>query len=258
MKMKFTTLFALAAGLLCLSSCLKDSDSSWARFYPNAIVTAKTSESGEFYLQLDENTTLKPENLSQSPFGGKEVRALLNYTDKGEYKSDVIGEKFDRLVEVNWIDSLRTKGTAASLGSTAEDDKAFGTAPIEIISNWLTIIEDGYMTLSFCAYWGDSHKVHAVNLVTGADPEDPYLLEFRHDALDDTSATPGGTRMTGIIAFDLSQLPDTEGKTVKMTIRYKSFSGESSISFDYCTGATVRIGEDMSKDAVTTKALPIE
>lgn len=243
-------MIAVTAGLLCLSSCLKDGDSNWARFYPNAIVTAKTNEGGEFYLQLDEKTTLKPDNLTKSPFGGKEVRALLNYTDKGEYKPSGSAQKFDRLVEVNWIDSLRTKDPVKSLGSTVEDDKAFGTAPVEIISNWLTIIEDGYMTLSFCGFWGDVHKVHAVNLVTGSDPEDPYLLEFRHDALDDKTDA-GSSRMTGVVAFNLSQLPDTEGKTVKMTIRYKSFSGENSISFDYCTGATVKIGKDTSKSDTT-------
>ena len=35
--------------------------------------------------------------------------------------------------------------------------------------------------------------------------------------------------------FRLSDLPDTEGKTVKLTLKYKSFSGEKSIQFDYCS-----------------------
>ncbi len=249
MKRTITAIIA-AAGLLCLSSCLKDNGTDWSRFYPNALVTAKTNAGGEFYLQLDEKTTLKPVNLSKSPFGGKEVRALLNYTDRGAYSPEGSGQKFDRRVEVNWIDSLLTKKPVKTTGTSEEDDKAYGTAPVEIINNWITIIEDGYMTLSFCGVWGNPRKVHAVNLITGTDPDDPYCLEFRHNAFDDFVEF-GGTEVSGAVAFNLSDVPDTEGKTVKMTIRYKSFSGERTLSFDYCTGATIKIGKDSVKSDLT-------
>lgn len=256
MKKTISAIIAAAALLLCLPSCLDDNGTDWSRFYPNALVTAKTNEGGEFYLQLDENTTLKPSNLSKSPFGGKQVRALLNYTDKGAYSAEGSGQKFDRLVEVNWMDSLLTKKPAMSLGSTEENDKAYGTAPVEIINNWITIIEDGYMTLSFCGVWGDTRKVHAINLVTGTDADDPYLLELRHNAFDDNTGG-GEVKVTGAVAFDLSDIPDTQGKTVKMTIRYKSFSGDRSVSFDYCTGATAKILKT-TENANLTKGVAVE
>jgi len=249
MKRTIIIAAALAAGVLSLSSCLKDNGPDYSIFYPNALVTCKTNEGGEFYLQLDDKTTLKPLNLQSSPFK-KQVRALTNFTDKGEYTPSGDGAKFDRAVEINWIDSVRTKEPVRSTGDRVGDDEVYGTAPIEIINNWATVLEDGYLTLVFCADWGNPHKAHAVNLVAGSDSDDPYYLEFRHDALDD-KFDMGGTRMNGIIAFDLSSLPDTGGETVKMTIRYLSFTGERKISFDYCSGVASATGSQVSLSALS-------
>ena len=33
----------------------------------------------------------------------------------------------------------------------------------------------------------------------------------------------------------LDSLPDTEGKTVKLKLKWKSFNGEKTAEFDYCT-----------------------
>ena len=52
-------------------------------FSPNALVTVKGGTDSCF-LQLDDETTLWPVNLSSSPFGEKEVRALVHFTDVDE------------------------------------------------------------------------------------------------------------------------------------------------------------------------------
>ena len=39
----------------------------------------------------------------------------------------------------------------------------------------------------------------------------------------------------GLVAFKLVGLPDTNGKTVPLTLKWKSFSGDKSAVFDYCT-----------------------
>ena len=246
----------LAAAILGLSSCLKDNGPDYSIMYPNALVTCKTSEGGEFYLQLDDKTTLKPLNVQASPFKGKQVRALTNFTDKGPYEHAGTGMKFDRAVEVNWIDSVRTKSVVQSKGDRVQDDEAYGTAPIEIIDNWVTVLEDGYLTLAFCADWGNPHEPHSVNLVTGADAEDPYYLEFRHDTLKD-KFNMGGINMNGLVAFDLSALPDTGGKTVKMTIRYLSFRGERKVTFDYCSGEASESGSQTKLLSSVSTDLPL-
>lgn len=256
MKKTIIAAIAFAAAIFSLPSCLKDEGPDYSMMYPNALVTCKTSPDGVFYLQLDDKTALKPLNVQASPFKGRQVRALTNFTDKGPYDNAGAGMKFDRVVEVNWIDSVRTKSTVLSKGDRVQDDEAYGTAPVEIIDNWVTVLEDGYLTLAFCADWGNPHEPHAVNLVAGADKDDPYYLEFRHDTLKD-KFDMGGINMNGIVAFDLSSLPDTGGKTVKMTIRYLSFRGERKVTFDYCSGTASGSGKQASL-ANLTKGLSIK
>lgn len=59
-------------------SCNKNDGYDMSMYYPNVLVTVKNVPDGTCFLQLDDKTTLKPVNLSKSPFGKKEVRALAN------------------------------------------------------------------------------------------------------------------------------------------------------------------------------------
>ena len=101
--------------LSTLSSCTSNDD--MALMQPTALVTVRPSDSGTFTLQLDNTTTLYPTNMKSSPFGNKEVRALVNYTDEGSRGNT-------RNVHINWIDSIRTKNTVPDLG--IENDAKYG------------------------------------------------------------------------------------------------------------------------------------
>lgn len=223
-----TLAVALAvAGTLGLQSCLDDDDGNYELRYPNALVTVKNAADDTFFLQLDENTTLHPTNLKTSPFGDKEVRALVNYKEVDEPSGD-----YDKSVYINWIDSILTKPIAPDLGE--ENDKIYGTDPVEIVNDWVTIAEDGYLTLRFRTLWNGGKK-HFVNLLLAQDPDNPYVVEFRHNAEGDVYGDWGD----GMVAFRLTDLPDTEGKTVKLTLKWKSFTGDKSATFDYCTQKAV-------------------
>ena len=162
---------------------------------------------------------------------------------------------FDKTVTINWIDSVRTKDIVPSLGDL--DDKEYGTDPIEIIGNWVTIVEDGYLTLSFCALWGNPSVAHSINLVSGVDPENPYVLELRHNAMGDNYHI-NPTYGNGVIAFDLSSLPSTEGKEVDLVINYKGLNiSNASVKFKYCTGEAAQTGRQPSF-AKLTKSLEIK
>lgn len=205
-------------------SCLDDDDNNaYYLRYPNALVTVKEAADGAFFLQLDDKTTLLPTNVKTSPFGDKEVRALMNYSEVDEASGE-----YTKAVHINWIDSILTKPIAPDLGE--ENDKIYGTDPVEIVNDWVTLAEDGYLTLRFRTVWGGSKK-HFVNLLLGQNPENPYEVEFRHNAYGDTYGETGD----GLVAFKLDELPDTEGKTVKLKLKWKSFSGDKSAEFDYCT-----------------------
>ena len=176
-------------------------------------------------MQLDDSTTLKAVNLKKSPFGTKEVRALANISyanaDAGEY---------DKSVFINWIDSILTKNTAPDLNE--ENIAAYGNDPVEIVKDWVTIAEDGYLTLRFRSRWDPYlNKSHLVNLVASSDPSNPYEVTFYHNAFGDVNGVFGD----GIVAFNLAQLPDTQGKVVDLTLKWNSFSGEKSAKFKYCS-----------------------
>lgn len=216
-------------GAVTLQSCLDDDDNDYRYVeYPNALVTVKTNVDKTFYLQLDEKTTLLPVNVSTSPFGGKEVRALVSY-DKVDQASGI----YNQAIHINWIDSILTKAIAPDLGE--ENDAVYGTDPVEIVRDWVTIAEDGYLTLRFRTIWGGFQKPHFINLLPGNNPENPYELEFRHNAYGDVD----GYNDDALVAFNLKSLPDTDGKTVKLKLKWQSFSGEKSVEFDYCTQKTV-------------------
>lgn len=218
----------VVVGALSLQSCLNDDDNFYYQRIPNALVTVKADADNTLFLQLDDETTLLPTNLSASPFGDKEVRALVNYKEV-ENPND----KYSKAVHINWIDSILTKPIAPDLGE--KNDSVYGTDPVEIVNDWVTIAEDGYLTLRFRTVWGDWNKKHFVNLLLSQNPENPYEVEFRHNAYGDRY----GETQDALVAFKLDDLPDTEGKTVKLKLKWESFSGEKSAEFDYCTRKSV-------------------
>ena len=76
-----------------------------------------------------------------------------------------------------------------------------------------------------------------MNLIPTNNPENPYEVEFFHDANGDYADRKGD----GLVAFKLDKLPDTNGETVKLKLKWKSFSGEKSVEFDYQTRAETSV-----------------
>ena len=122
---------------LTFQSCDNDNDTDWDRVFPNALVTVKKSGDA-CYLQLDDNTTLLAKNLKPTIFDGKEVRALVNYSQTSENS-----EKYNQVIHVNWIDSILTKKPVPSLGSDNENSEKYGNSQVEIVRDWVTVAEDG-------------------------------------------------------------------------------------------------------------------
>ena len=66
-----------------------------------------------------------------------------------------------------------------------------------------------------------------------------FTISGYHRGLDKDAYCVNGTVGDGLVAFKLVGLPDTNGKTVPLTLKWKSFSGDKSAVFDYCTQKTV-------------------
>ncbi len=232
--MKTGRIILMAAVAMLSLQCTKNG-TDYSKYYPNYLLTCKTDEAGTFYLQLDDKTTALPTNVKKHPYGGREVRALANITDLGEGTRANGGEGFDRVVEINHLDSILTKKPVESLGSIDEDVKKWGDDHVAIIGLWATGVEDGYLNLCFEAAWGRYGKIHYINLITGTDPEDPYTVVLRHDANGDDFLY--GVRIVrSLVAFSLKGLPDTDGKTVDLTLKYDTAEGQKSVKYKYCSG----------------------
>lgn len=217
-----------------LQSCSDDDDKGGLIIGPvphgNAIVTVKpVMEKDSFYMQLDDSTTLSAVNVKKSPYGDKEVRAFILADVMG--RPDAKRRHYE--VYLHSMDSVLTKPMAPSLAD--DNAKKYGQDPVEIMRNW-TVSEDGYLTLQFTTRWGGAVK-HRVNLVqTGKDGA--YEVTFYHDASGDTAGPTG----SAVVAFRLDKLPDTNGKTVDLTLRWMSYSGEKSAKFKYCTRKPTTLG----------------
>ncbi len=207
--------------LMMLPSCTND-DGSAELLRPTALVTVCPNADGSFIMQLDDETQLVPTNLKTSPFGTKEVRALVNYTETNVSPQDTRV----RNVEVNWLDSIRTKLPVETLGE--QDAAKYGNDPVEIIQDWVTVAEDGYLTLRIRTLWGTPHATHVLNLVTGTNPKNPYELELRHDAKGDRNGRWGDA----LIAFNLNKLPGANAGNAKIKLKWMSFTGEKSAEFE--------------------------
>ena len=231
----------LLTAVAATASCNKIDKGYENTYYPNMLVTVKTNEQGKNYLQLDDKTTLLPVNVNKTLFGGKQVRALANCTEVKQNSAP-----YNKAVRINWIDSVLTKKPVATLGE--DNDKKYGKDPLEIVDNWVTILEDNYITLCFNAVWGPGRIVHTINLVKGTNPSNPYELELRHNANGDVSEGQGGRMGTGIVAFDLRELPKTGTETVKLIIKYKSFRMDKTVQFDYCTDKTTKVALSLPDD----------
>lgn len=232
---KFRILILMAVAMLTgatFTSCSTDDDSDYwyynAQNMPNALVTVKVDGDSCFF-QLDDSTSLRPINI-QKPYGDKEVRALVNYTVVGNGTASHGQE-----VRVNWMDSILTKKPVPCLATAAENDNAYGHDAVDIVRDWVTVVEDGYLTLRFRALWGNV-KAHSINLLVGGNPNNPYEVELRHNTNGDPQLRWGDA----LVAFNLNQvLPDTHGKKVKLTIKWKSTAGDKSVDFDYTSRPSV-------------------
>ncbi len=220
-------IFTYAAILLVIStvmtSCSKNSDTG---YYANALVTVKTAGDGTCYLQLDNNTKVLPTNLSVSPFGDKQVRAMTHLKDLQSMTGD-----YNKSASVVWIDSVLTKKPVQPR-DTVESGYGYGDDPIDILNSWTTVLEDNYLTLCFRAPAGYYGTMHYVNLVYGYNPDDPYEVMFTHDMGGSSGYYYGS--FTGLVAFDLTQIPGLAQESAAIvTVRYLSSTGERTVRFAY-------------------------
>lgn len=226
----------LLLGLIMSSSvfysCLNDEKNEYEEIWGDsniAIVTVKPLEDNSFYMQVDDSTTFFPLNYHAFEIP-REIRALIAYKN-----SEAQTPGYNHSVNIMRLDTILTKDIAPDLG--AENDSYYGTDMLAL--NGASIwdpkgvwIEDGYITFDFVVLRGLGNIKHFINLVP-TNSANPYELELRHNAYNDEPTIEASS----LVSFKLDKLPDTEGKTVKLKIKYKSYvlNDYRTIELDYKT-----------------------
>lgn len=216
------TVALLAMTSFLLQSC-DDDDNNHVTY---AVVTVKpNADNSAFVMQLNDSVQLMASNVAISPFGTKEMRALIGFTAADGQQAE--GEL--TRVNVLWMDSILTKRVADNLGEEANKE-AYGDEPVEVVNSWETVAEDGYLNLRFRGYWGDLKKAHAINLVHRTDANQPYLLQLYHDNRGDE----GTTVADGLVAFRLPEAFNEADEPITITLQYESYSGKlKTVNFKY-------------------------
>ena len=177
------------------------------------------SKDGVRYIRLDEKScsqVMNPREIADIPDG---TRVFLQYryvvaANLADFCTDAI------LVE--WASPL-------DVGEIRFDLQASSGDPVDILMDWITSLEDGFLTLHYSIRASGSVK-HGFSLYPSVEPHTYRLV---HEANGDSK----GSQTDGIVCFDVSgMLPDTEGKTVKLSLVYIDLNHtEKGLTFDYCS-----------------------
>lgn len=208
-KSKIMAVALLVAGTaFSLQSCNTDSDDTNSNMNYGMVTVRQNMD--KLVLKIGNNVALTATNVQRSPYN-KEVRAFA-------YLSDI--DLTNKTCYVNRIDTFLTKNTIDYYDENAN----YGSDPVEIVNSTETCAEDGYLTIRFRTYWGNSAKQHNVNLVARTDINTPYVYEFFHDATGDAKANVGD----GIVAFKMPDGCNMDNDTLTITLRWKSFDKQAS------------------------------
>ena len=222
-------LMVVALTAVSLQSCDDDDDDYYPAFNL-ATVTLKAPkvDGGKWFMQLDDSTTLEATNIASHPYDNRELRAYIRYNDIKDMTSAPASKSaIQKMYSVNvlTIDTILTKKMDPLVENTAEE---YGSDPVEVVNSWETVAEDGYMNIRFRTRFGYNGK-HRMTLVHRTDAEDPYTVEFLHDANGDTN----GQVADGMVAFRLDDSFNEGNDPIEITLKWKSYSGEKSAKFKY-------------------------
>lgn len=232
MNMKIKQIFSSFAAALLMAipvlftACndMDDSEPLYPQVY-EALVTVVSGDKANF-LVVSDTLTVNPAGVVGAMFNKPEVRAIARFFVPKTMNKLTDGQEVN-LVD---LDTIRTKP------STPWDetlDKQLGGAPINIEKTWMTVAEDGYLTLHYTIMVGTKGTPHSLHLLKGRDPQKPYELELRH-----TDRGDYGVRYAqGLVAFDIKDiLPVGVDKKFNLTVRYKGFDGKEKTLDIPCCG----------------------
>lgn len=178
--------------------------STYSSQLTDAVITLRQDSSGEYYFYVTDSYSVYPVNTEKIDFPVG-TRATTRFS----MESVRDGKVYVRIVE---LDEIETKDLLP------EDDPSFGGDPLDIVDDWRTTVEDGFLTIRYRTFWGEESRWHDLRLYRTSEA---YTLMLRQDDGGD----PDDYRGDALVAFRLDTLPDTAGETVDLAVGYLSLDG---------------------------------
>ena len=216
MKRRYHIILLLPALItLLLASCAKENfdgpephfneEGEYADFL--AILTIKKTPTDTVYFQLDDSTTIYAANYQNDFRRMEKVFCDITVTN-------ISVGRFKYKGYINWLEPIDE-------GQVTADASASGDLGLDILDDWMTGAEDGYLTIHYNTLWGATPVQHKMYLITGTNPADPYELVLRQDACGDTKDEEGDA----LVCFDINSLPDTGDDYKELTLKWTSSGG---------------------------------
>ncbi len=210
---------------LVFTSCTDDDDYSLGKFVISlATVNPIDSQTGTYYLTMDDGTTLWPAASDVFYKPKADQRVWINFTLLSDSLSG-----YDHYIKINYLQDILTKNIVEL---TDENEEEIGNDPIKILDYW---IGDNYLNIHF-GYNTGGEKVHTINLVQNtlqsAEEAEAVVLEFRHNKNDD----PERYGVKGYAAFDLRPFQAADKGAIDFIIKVKDFDNkekEYKITYKY-------------------------
>ena len=189
------------------------------------------SKDGDRYVKLSENTSSKvmnPDIVADIP---DHTRVFLEFR---YVVASLWSSSYTDAILVEWaspIDqgSLSLLNFEESFGAESIQSATYGD-PMDIVPDWMTTLEDGFLTLHY-QIPTSGEKKHTFALYRSLFNYNDYYLV--HNADGDTK----GSVTDGIVCFDVAAiLPKTEGKTVELSFVYIDLNHtEKRLTVEYCS-----------------------
>jgi len=214
--------------LLVPLSCSKDSSMPWGSFDSSSYqgpmngkgtwqaVATLRSRDGIRYLVLDEASIgliVNPESVQDIPDG---TRVYTQY----QPVSATLPTFCTEAVRLEWT-------TAVDVGGISFLTDAPESDPVDIVTDWMTSLEDGFLTLHY--------KIRASGKVAHSFELRPDVEGRQYRLLHDAHGDTGGEVTEGLVCFPVAGLlPDTQGETVTLSLHYINLNKQvSTLTVDY-------------------------
>ena len=182
------------------------------------------SQDGARYVKLSETTcsrVMNPDVVKDIP---DHTRIFLEFRF---VVASLLSSCYTDAILVEWASPI-DQGTVASRPFDAASNST-ADSPVDIILDWMTSLEDGFLTLHY-SILSSGNAQHTFSL---HPTESPYAFRLVHDSHGDVK----GAVTDGIVCFDVSALlPQTEGKTVELYLDYIDLNNtEKRLTVEYCS-----------------------